>query len=281
MVCLTLIQRLSSLLLLAIVTTITECDAFVFTSLVSASTAIYHDVHRMMMKRIFTKCNSGSSLNGKWDDLVDEDDIIEDSTIPRDMRYIGFNIERQNRHFVDIRTAAGGPTPLTADLYARSSPTSTTFFFVGKVARISDVTLETAVGRQWGLIEQHAARLRPLELYKEWGNLELWCTDGDTEMDVAYHRPKAVFTKMEKVGVEQGSKGVRNIEVGFQGEIYDSGEEGFRIERREDGTPAKPELHPPEERAPTDEEMKKIGKMIEGKGMSAILDEQSKKSDTA
>ena len=78
MVCLTLIQRQSSLLLLAIVTTITECDAFAFTSLVSAPTAIYHDVHRMMMKRIVTKCNSGStSLNGKWDDLVDEDDIIE------------------------------------------------------------------------------------------------------------------------------------------------------------------------------------------------------------
>jgi len=280
MVYLNLIRRPSSAPLLAIVIILlSKCDAFALTSLPSAPTLLDHVHHRTTTKQIFTKGNSASSLYGKWDDLVDEDDVREDSTIPRDMRYIGFNIQRQNRHFVDIRTAAGGPNPLTADIYARS-PTSTTFFFVGKIARISDVTIERAVARQWGLIEQHAARLRPLELYKEWGNLELWCTGGDMEMDVAYHRPKAVFTRMEKVGVE-GSEVVRNVEVGFQGEIYDSGEEGFRIERREDGTPARGELMPPEKRAPTDDEMKNIGKMFEGKDMGAIFDEQSKNSDTS
>lgn len=281
MVCLNLIRRPSSVLLLTIATVVrlTKSDAFAFTSLTSAPTPLDH-VHRIMTKRILTKSNSGS-LNGKWDDLVDEDDIREDSTIPRDMRYIGFNILRQNRHFVDIRTASSPtpPYPLTADMYARSC-TSTTFFFIGKVARVSDVSLERAVARQWGLIEEHAARLRPLELYKDRGELELWSAEGDSEMDVAYHRPKAVFTKMAKVGVE-GSEGVRNVEVGFQGEIYDSGEDGFRIERKEDGTPAKSETKLPEKRAPTDEEMKDINKMFEGEDMGAMFDEQSKNSDTS
>jgi len=99
-------------------------------------------------------------------------------------------------------------------------------------------------------------------------------------MDVAYHCPKAVFVRMEKVGVE-GSEVVRNVEVIFQGEIYDSGEEGFRIERREDGTPARGELIHPKKRALTDEEMKNICKIFEGKDMGAIFDEQSKNYDTS
>lgn len=65
-----------------------------------------------------------SSLLSKWDNLVDEDDdddggldFGEELPGPRDMRYIEFNIGRQNRNFVDIRTA-GGPE-MTLDVYSR------------------------------------------------------------------------------------------------------------------------------------------------------------------
>lgn len=217
----------------------------------------------------------------KWDNLVDEDDdddggldFGEELPGPRDMRYIEFNIGRQNRNFVDIRTA-GGPE-MTLDVYSRK-PGDDVFWFTGKVARVSDVTPEQAVARQWSLIETHAARLRPIELYPSRGKLELWTCSGDSEMDVAYNRPTVQFVQMKRP--EECVEGLDAIKpgfVGFQGEIYEGGEGGFRTWRNDDGTPAKPEIidtpEKGEKRAPTDAEMEDIQELLKGKDLNEFFD---------
>eukprot|EP00978_Attheya_sp_CCMP212_P015549 scaffold40075_cov52-Attheya_sp.AAC.1 len=188
--------------------------------------------------------------SSKWDNLVDED---EDEEVglpgPRDMQYIPVNVMRQNQNFVAIREAGG--VEITNDVYARN-PDSFTWWFVGKMARISDVSVEDAVKRQWCLMEQHAANLRPLELYPQRGTLELWVAPGDSELDIAYNRPNIAFDQIMRVN-QQDDNGetdepkrllgqIKAMFVGFQGEVYQAGEEGFRTERTSTGAPAKPEL---------------------------------------
>ena len=142
---------------------------------------------------------------------------------------------------------------------------------------MSDVSLEQAVARQYALIEEHAARLRPLELYntKQSGMLEIWTAPGDSEMDIAYNRPNVDFVKMSRSDVVEGADAVKNAAVGFQGEIYEGGEEGFKTERTEDGLPMKPEIQPEgDKRPPTDDEMAQINEMLKGKDLNALFDEE-------
>mmetsp|Transcript_25665 Transcript_25665/g.29787 ORF Transcript_25665/g.29787 Transcript_25665/m.29787 type:complete len:272 (-) Transcript_25665:492-1307(-) len=224
---------------------------------------------------VINRWKESTHLHGKWDNLVDEDDDDYDEfesqgpEVPKDMRYVEFNIVRQNKNFVAIREA-GGPE-MTNDIYVRETDSSV-FWFVGKVARISDVPIEKAVAKQYPLIEEHAARLRPMELYPKRGSLEIWTTSGDSEMDVAYNRPNTKFSKIKRD--EQADK-VRNVEIGFQGEIYDSGEEGFRTLRTEDGLAMKDEIVEPdgEKRPPTDDEMEKINEMLKGQDLNALFKE--------
>jgi hypothetical protein len=81
-----------------------------------------------------------------------------------------------------------------------------------------------------------------LELFDKNGLLELWAAPGDSELDVAYNRPTARFVKMARAQETEGADDVKNREVGFQGEIYEAGEEGFRTQRKEDGMPLNPEI---------------------------------------
>jgi hypothetical protein len=211
----------------------------------------------------------------KWDNLVDEDD---EPPLSPDMRYVPRNIMRQHENFLNIRQAGG--KELTNDVYVRE-PGSRIFWFSGKVARVSDVSLEDAVARQWPLIEQHAANLRPIELYAHHGVLEIWTAPGDSELEVAYNRPTIQFLKQSR----EGGTGVKNILVGFQGEMYQPGEEGFRTFRTEDGRPAKPEIQQPEiqepgdeTRAPTDEEMAELENKLEGQDLNALYEEQQQRA---
>jgi hypothetical protein len=100
----------------------------------------------------------------------------------------------------------------------------------------TDVPLEKAIARQYPLIEEHSAHLRPLELYPKRGSIQLWVAPSDSEMDVAYNRPHIQFIQMFRDA--KGADTVRNCEVGFAGELYENGEEGFRTKRMEDGMTA-------------------------------------------
>lgn len=224
----------------------------------------------------------------KWDDLVDEDDDDEPVNIPAtaDMKYVPRNVVKQHQNFVALREAAG--PEMTFDVYIPEPESDGVFWFAGKVASISDVSVEQAVARQWPLIVMHGANLRPVELYPHRADLEIWIAPGDSELEVAYNRPELLFKKMTP-DVE-GAKEIKSSAIGFQGEIYDKGQGmGFRTWRTEDGKPSKPEIQTPSPevqpaavkaeagdaeqfsdekfRAPTDAELEKLQAALQDKDM--------------
>eukprot|EP00580_Thalassiosira_gravida_P001390 CAMPEP_0201613934 /NCGR_PEP_ID=MMETSP0492-20130828/27320_1 /ASSEMBLY_ACC=CAM_ASM_000837 /TAXON_ID=420259 /ORGANISM="Thalassiosira gravida, Strain GMp14c1" /LENGTH=258 /DNA_ID=CAMNT_0048081011 /DNA_START=42 /DNA_END=818 /DNA_ORIENTATION=- len=200
-------------------------------------------------------------VKDKWDLLIDEeedDDLQFDGgpPVPRDMKYNMFNINRQREHFVSIKGIAG--KDLTNDVYARD-PETDTFWFIGKVARVSDIPIEKCIARQWAMVEEHSARLRPTELYPKWGSLQLWAAPGDSEVDVAYCRPEIQFIQMFRD--VDGSSEVRNMEVGFQGELYENEEEGFRTIRTDDGKAVKQEIQS-SPKQPTEAQLDEMMKVL-------------------
>ena len=221
-------------------------------------------------------------LSRDWIDeveYVDDDDEDEERgpPPPPDMKYIPRNVMRQHQNFVAIRQAGG--KELTNDIYIRE-PNSDVFWFIGKAARVSDVTMEQAVSRQWSLIEMHGASLRPIELFPGRGSLEIWTAPGDSEMEVAYNNPHLVFTKMERA--VPGAQGIKNALIGFQGEMYQRGEEGFRTWRTEEGRAAKPQIQSPTadevENQIDDEDMKKIEEMLQGQDINEVYKEQQRRA---
>ena len=110
------------------------------------------------------------------------------------------------------------------------------------------------------MIEEHSARLRPAELYPKWGTLELWVAPGDSEMDVAYCKKEIFFVQMFR-DLEYASE-VRNIEVGFAGELYENGEEGFRTTRTADGKAVREIQSSVDRRQPTDKELDDMMEML-------------------
>lgn len=202
------------------------------------------------------------------DEDEDEDLQFNGPPVPRDMKYNLFNIQRQRENFDSIKAVAG--VELTNDVYARD-PTSDTFWFVGKVARTSDTPIENVIARQWSMIEEHSARLRPVELYPKWGELELWVAPGDSELDVAYCKPEVVFLQMFRD--VNGASEVRNVEVGFAGELYEGSEEGFRTVRTPDGTAKTPETQSSvDRRQPSDAELDDLMEMLNSQVVSESAD---------
>ena len=139
----------------------------------------------------------GARPKSKWDLLEDDDDEEDDmfyssgaieSAIPvaPDMTYVERNVKRAHEHFLSLRNIGG--KDVCHDVYAKSPLAEEEVWYVGKVAKISDVSLEDCVARQWNLIEIHATNLRPIELYPHRGTLELWTAPGDTEIDVACNK---------------------------------------------------------------------------------------------
>lgn len=134
------------------------------------------------------------------------------------------------------------------------------------------------MARQWPLIAQHAANLRPIELFPKRGTLELWAAPGDSEMDVAYNRPELVMRKMAYDGVE-GADEINKVMVGFQGETYEAGEDGFRTWRTEDGRAAKPEVVGGEEDegAPNQAGIDELIQKMEGMDVQDMYKEQERR----
>lgn len=71
---------------------------------------------------------------------------VQGPPVPRDMKYNMFNIDRQRKNFDSIRSIAG--KDLINDLYARD-PDSDTFWFIGKVARVSGKHTSFFVSMAW------------------------------------------------------------------------------------------------------------------------------------
>ena len=212
--------------------------------------------------------------------------------IPPDMQYNQRNCMRQNRHYQQIREIAD--PDLIHDIYIRDpQDSSQVYWFLGKAARVSDVSVQDCVNRQWNLMETHAVNLRPMDLFKAKGELELWIAQGDSELEVAYNRPDVRLIKIDKSTDPAIHDAIPNIMVGFQGEIYDANEPGFRTWRLPDGSPARPEITGPQEeqikqaaeklkqpdkedeyRPPTDEEMEQLKEALKEKDIAELWREQ-------
>lgn len=282
--------------------------------------------HNTNMKIITTNDHHKhiTKLYGKnWDQIIlDDEDIDEDEltkisnndlNIPMDMKYNKRNCERSNQNFLKIMEA-NGPVH---DIYCRriTNINSTdnnpfdfdqdVFWYIGKVCHISDVTILDCIYRQYDLILYHAAYLRPLELYTRLtsNSLQLWYTNGNSEIEVASNNPNIIFQyvpyiqTLDVTAIGKIRNNVKTSYIGFQGEVYTMNEEGFRTMRKSDGTPANSEVgRPPmdddddddsndnenyddldEFRMPTDEEMEKLYKELEGKDINDMYEEQEKR----
>jgi hypothetical protein len=257
----------------------------------------FHPFFCRKLRLVDSTCKTSShylSASMKWDMLIDEDEDeglqFNGHPVPRDMKYNLLNIKRQRENFESIKAVSG--KELINDVYARDSDTDV-YWYVGKVARVSgeryqplillhyrilmwiyfdrsclhfvlnvesDVSIENAMARQWPLIEEHSVRLRPAELYPKWGTLELWAAPGDSEMDVAYCKPEIVFVQMFRDFENSGE--IRNIEVGFAGELYENGEEGFRTTRTADGKAVREIQSSAGQQQPTDKELDDMMEML-------------------
>lgn len=152
-----------------------------------------------------------------------------------DVAYSNENILRQLRHYNNIRQVGGKDCVL--DVYARDPNTSgdnTRFWFVGKVARCTGtVSAEAAIARQMNLLEEHATRIRPVELGRSFGRLEFWFAPGDTESLTSQND---VGTRLQQVTkIVEGSDKVPLLEVGVDLSIVTNRGAGFCIVRTEDG----------------------------------------------
>ena len=186
------------------------------------------------------KCTSTGrvSLNlsdySKWDNLIDEDDDedgFDESRVPADMKYILPNIKRQSDTFEALSTM--DDANLIADVWLQS-PSSSVAWYVGSVARISDVSAERAIDRQYPLIERHAWALQPVELHPARGPFVVYVAPGNSREAVVGGRDASVrLSRVEEEAVRRGGGGakIRAIEVGFRGAGYDSADEGaYRVD---------------------------------------------------
>ena len=149
-----------------------------------------------------------------------------------DTAYTSENILRQLRHYNQIRQVGG--TECVDDIYAKD-PTpagdDVRFWFVGKVARCTSA--ELAVARQFNLLEEHACRIRPVELGRSFGDLELFAAPGDTELLTARNDPGIRLQPMPRT--VEGSDRIALLEVGLNLEIVTNQGAGFCILRTKDG----------------------------------------------
>mmetsp|Transcript_15785 Transcript_15785/g.23716 ORF Transcript_15785/g.23716 Transcript_15785/m.23716 type:complete len:266 (+) Transcript_15785:86-883(+) len=159
-----------------------------------------------------------------------------------DMAYTEENVRRSAETFQSIRKIGG--VECTNDVYARGK-NRFEFWYVGKIARTTGtITLHQGISRIWNLIEEHACRLRPVELGREYGTLEIWCSkEGDTEILSSQATAKGnaaedeawSLVKMEKNVLGSGSDKVSALEVGFIAEVVTNQGQGFYIVRDNEG----------------------------------------------
>lgn len=172
----------------------------------------------------------------KWDFLDDDDDDEEDDgpqelsdNVPADMMYTETNIRRQAKTY-DQLEQIGGKDAIN-DVYVRA-PNEKEWWLVGKVARVSDVSPEQAIERQWPLIERHVWALRiPIRPASDLSSpFECWYAPGDSEYDAARNDPNVKFTKVSGLLLYNGED-VKASLCGFVGKAYGMGEPMFFVER--------------------------------------------------
>jgi hypothetical protein len=131
--------------------------------------------------------------------------------------------------------------PVARDLYVRLS-TNNVFWFVGKIIHDSrQIDTLGALLVMSPLIKEYGKTLRPKDIalgtVADNANIQIWTAPGNSEMDSAQHKTTLERLQYEGVELDGLSESVSRDSVGFEPEIYVSGEEGFRIHRDEQGKP--------------------------------------------
>ena len=154
-----------------------------------------------------------------------------------EVAYNNENILRQQRYYNDIRKAGGADC--VQDVYVKDPGTidnvdNIRYWYVGKVARCTGtVSSELAIARQINLLEEHATRIRPVELGRYFGSLEFYVAPGDTELLATQNDPSVRLVKVSKE--LEGSEDVPLLEVGLDLSIVTNQGQGLFIIRTEDG----------------------------------------------
>jgi len=108
------------------------------------------------------------------------------------------------------------------------------YWFVGKAARCTGtVSPEQAIARQYNLLEEHACRIRPIELGRYFGTIEMCMAPGNTEIFMAQNDPCIRLQKVPRF--VEGVGEVALLEVGLNLEIVTNQGVGFCIYRDDDG----------------------------------------------
>jgi len=152
-----------------------------------------------------------------------------------DMAYTQENIHRQMNTYESIRDVGG--LECVRDVYARNAPQQECFF-IGKLAFTSGtVTEEAAIHRQWNLLQEHASRLRPVELGRAFGRLEIYTAPGDSELAVSQN--EVPLTRMTRPLVDDEAdhpnRDISLMEIGFLSEVVTDRGVGFRVRRAPNG----------------------------------------------
>lgn len=198
--------------------------------------------HRRLPRRI--ECRSKAEIGSAPDGDGDDRDYVNPMRErPRpaggDVAYTSENILAQLRTYNRIRDV-GGPA-CVSDIYVKDPNPGAApgggdrvYWFVGKAARCSGVTPGAAVARLRNLIEEHATRVRPVELGRHFGGLEVYVAPGDTEARAAGNDPSVRLVRVERDG-RPDSGGVDLVEVGLNLEIVTNRGVGLSVVRTEDG----------------------------------------------
>jgi len=111
-----------------------------------------------------------------------------------------------------------------------------------------------------------------LDIYVYRGTLQIWYAPGDSEMEVAYNRPSLQMIQVPRPTIEETNALKLQVKaglIGFQGETYTRGEEGFRTWRTDEGLPARAEINPGgESRPPTEDELEDFRRQVGSNGQS-------------
>ena len=92
---------------------------------------------------------------------------------------------------------------------------------------------EAAVVRQFNLLEEHACRIRPVELGRCFGKLDMYAAPGDSELKTSQNDVTIRLVKMPRN--LKGAEKVPLLEVGLNLDIVTNEGAGFFIIRTENG----------------------------------------------
>jgi len=135
--------------------------------------------------------------------------------------------------------------PVACDLYARLGGT-TTFWFCGKLIHDPGMQFSEAMSIELPVIVEYAKALRPQELGSPMSakistDMQIWHAPANSEMDVAQN--KVTLNRFVPLLIEDYShilvsSSIEDL-IGYQPEIYQGGEKGFRVQRGDNGEPLK------------------------------------------